>query len=299
MTDKHFITSLLLVFGIDKSIAQLPKGLWKSDSTQKENFNYIVAAPTPNQTKGVVVLLSGLFDPPLSIFFESDLPLTLNKLNYSIIVPVLSQKGDRFDLSDKSLDQLDKLITQYIQTSNLRQEVPIILGGFSIGGTRVLKACTSKDNPLGRLNISHVFAIDPPMDLNRLLTSEVKYGQNFLKGVLEKEMGNVDTEKLAYLSILDINNTDSIRPPSVNGIKIRIYNEPAIEWQMQNRKRDLLDLNLLDQSVYVNHIKRKYPDIDIQLIISKIEGIRKQTGERNPHSWNIVDTDEFIDWISK
>lgn len=136
-------------------LAQLPQNLSKSDSIRIENFNYIVAAPATNQTKGVVVLLPGLFDPPLSIFFESDLPLALNKLNYSIIIPVLSQKGDRFDLSDKSLDQLGKLITQYIQTSNLRQEVPIILGGFSIGGTRVLKACTSKDNPLGRLKISH------------------------------------------------------------------------------------------------------------------------------------------------
>ena len=299
MTFKNLLLALLISFGISFCHAQLPPNMIKSDSTLLENFNYIVGAPIPDQTEGVVVLLPGLFDPPLSIFFESDLPLILNKLNYSIIIPVLSQKGDKFDLSDRSLNQLVNLITQYIQTSNLRQDVPIILGGFSIGGTRILKACTFKDNPLGRLNISHVFAIDPPLDLNRLLSSEAKYGQNFLKGVLEKEMGTVDTEKLTSLSILDINKADSTQPPSVNGIKIRIYNEPAIEWQMDNRKRDLLDLNLLDQSVYVNHIKRKHPDIDIQLVISKIEGMRKQTGDRNPHSWNIVDTDEFIDWISK
>ena len=299
MTLKKLLLTLLISFGISFCYAQLPLNLIKSDSTLSENFNYIAGAPTPNQTKGVVVLLPGLFDPPLSIFFESDLPLILNKLNYSIIIPVLSQKGDKFDLSDRSLNQLVNLITQYIQTTNLRQDVPIILGGFSIGGTRILKACTFKDNSLRRLNIRHVFVIDPPMDLNRLLNSEAKYGQNFLKGVIEKEMGTVDAEKLASLSILDINKIDSTKPITVNGVKIRIYNEPAIEWQMENRKRDLLDINLLDQSVYVNHIKRKHPDIDIQLIISKIEGLRRQTGDRNPHSWNIVDTDEFIDWISK
>ncbi|MDR2285300.1 MAG: hypothetical protein LBE37_18965 [Sphingobacterium sp.] len=296
---KHLAFILLLCAGIDQCLAQLPKGLAKSDSTQVENFNYTLHAPRPNETKGLVVLLPGLFDPPLSIFFESNLPHVLNELNYAVIVPVLSQRGDKFDLSDVTINRLGKLITQYIHASSLRQDIPIILGGFSIGGTRVLKACTVKDSTMSALNISHVFAIDPPLDLNRLLASELKYDEDFLSETLKMEIGELNEEKLASLSVVNINNLAGTTPPHAKGINIRIYNEPALEWQIGIRKRDLLDLNLLDQSVYVNYIKRKHPDLKMELIRSKIEGVRKQTGDRNPHSWNIVDTAELVDWIGK
>lgn len=295
---KYLITSLLLLIGIGNSLAQLPKGLAKSDSTLLENFNYTLDAPRPNETKGVVVLLPGLFDHPLSVFFESDLPAVLNELNYSVIIPVLSQKGDKFDLSEQSVRNLGKLITQYLEVSNLRLDTPVILGGFSIGGTRILKSCAIENSVMAALNISHIFAIDPPLDMRRLLTSDAKYNQNFLKETLENEMGELNEEKLALLSLVDINNIGSIPSLNIKGAKVRFYNEPALEWQIGTRKRDLLDLNLLDQSVYVNFMNRKFPDTNIELILSKIEGTRKQTGDRNPHSWNIVDTDEFIDWIN-
>ncbi|MCY4778813.1 hypothetical protein ORI89_04055 [Sphingobacterium sp. UT-1RO-CII-1] len=298
MVIKNLILVVFLAFTASHCLAQLPQSLTKSDSTLLENFNYTVNVPRPNEAKGVAVLIPGLYDHPFSIFFESSLPQLLNDLNYAVIIPVLSQKGDRFDLSSKSVLQLSRLIKQYIQTSNLRQDIPVILGGFSIGGTRVLKACTSKDSPMKELNISHVFAIDPPLDLNRLLASEAKYDETFIKEVLVEEIGHLDSEKLSSLSLVNINNIASIAPPIIKGVKIRIYSEPALEWQMENRKRDLLDLNLLDQSVYVNFLKRTYSDVNIELVLSKIEGMRIQTDERNPHSWNIVDTDEFIEWIN-
>lgn len=286
-----------LGMGIASCFGQLPENLMKSDSSLAENFNYSLDAPQPNHTKGVVVLLPGLFDSPLSIFFESNLPHLLNELNYAIVIPVLTAKGDRFDLSEKSVLQLGQLVVEYLRTSNLSEDTPIILGGFSIGGTRVLRACTITNSLMNSLNISHVFAIDPPLDLNRLLASEAKYGQRFLKDVLEKEVGTLDREKLTSLSVIDINNIEDVVPPSTRNTKIRIYTEPAIEWHITHRKRDLLDLNLLDHTVYVKLMERKHPDINIELVLSKIEGFRKQTEQRNPHSWNIVDPDEFISWI--
>ncbi|WP_164113042.1 MULTISPECIES: hypothetical protein [Sphingobacterium] len=292
------LLTILFTVGFFSCLAQLPQNLTKSDSTLIENFNYTVNAPRPNEAKAVAVLMPGLYDHPLSIFFESNLAQLLHDLNYAVIIPVLSQKGDRFDLSSKSVLQLSGLIKQYIHTSNLPQDIPVILGGFSIGGTRALKACSANDSPMKELNISHIFAIDPPLDLNRLLASEAKYGQTFLKEVLAKEIGQLDNEKLASLSLVNINNSGSIAPPAIKGVKVKIYNEPAIEWQIESRKRDLLDLNLLDQSVYVNFLNRTHSDVNIELVLSKIDGMRKQTGERNPHSWNIVDTDEFIYWIS-
>lgn len=59
-----------------------------------------------------------------------------------------------------------------------------------------------------------------------------------------------------------------------------------------------MDLNLIDQSILTNHLKSIFPDADVELILSKIKGLRRQTNQRNPHSWNIVDTHELVKWLS-
>lgn len=295
---KSIILTLCFAVVALHGFAQLPQNLLKSDSTAKENFTYIVNVPQQDRIKGVAVLLPGLYDPPLSVFFESRLPHLLNELNYAVIIPVLAEKGDRFDLSKSAILQLTQLVHQYIQSQGLSPAIDIILGGFSAGGTRVLKAITAKDSPMNTLNITHAFAIDPPMDLNRLIQSEERYGNSEIKEVLNKELGELDTKKLAALSVVDLDNLHKTAFYPKDKTKIRIYNEPAIEWQIKNRKRDLLDLNLLDQSVYTNHIKRTYSNANIELVLSNKEGMRVQTQQRNPHSWNIIDEAEFIEWIS-
>jgi alpha-beta hydrolase superfamily lysophospholipase len=280
-----------------RSFAQLPSQLVKKDSTVRENYSYVMPRSGATDLKGVVVLLPGLLDHPLSILFESTLPERLNEIGYDVIIPVITAQNDRFNLTVEACAKTERLIVDYIQSKGMTRDIPVVLGGFSIGGTRVLRMLMN--NIYERLHITRVFAIDPPLDIGRLLASNEKHGYADLSGLLEDEMDQpLDEVVLTAISVVRLDSLSDIPTDAFARVKTRIYNEPAIEWNIRDQKRDLLDLNLLDQSVYVQAIKRKLPEANIELILSKIPGMRQQTQVRNSHSWNIVDETELIDWIT-
>jgi hypothetical protein len=275
----------------------LPSQLVKKDSTVRENYSYVMPRSGATDLKGVVVLLPGLLDHPLSILFESTLPERLNEIGYDVIIPVITAQNDRFNLTVEACAKTERLIVDYIQSKGMTRDIPVVLGGFSIGGTRVLRMLMN--NIYERLHITRVFAIDPPLDIGRLLASNEKHGDADLSGLLEDEMDQpLDEVVLTAISVVRLDSLSDIPTDAFARVKTRIYNEPAIEWNIRDQKRDLLDLNLLDQSVYVQAIKRKLPEANIELILSKIPGMRQQTQVRNSHSWNIVDETELIDWIT-
>jgi hypothetical protein len=214
-----------------------------------------------------------------------------------VIIPVITAQNDRFNLTVEACAKTERLIVDYIQSKGMTRDIPVVLGGFSIGGTRVLRMLMN--NIYERLHITRVFAIDPPLDIGRLLASNEKHGDADLSGLLEDEMDQpLDEVVLTAISVVRLDSLSDIPTDAFARVKTRIYNEPAIEWNIRDQKRDLLDLNLLDQSVYVQAIKRKLPEANIELILSKIPGMRQQTQVRNSHSWNIVDETELIDWIT-
>ncbi|HAO29041.1 MAG TPA: hypothetical protein DCQ68_18025 [Chryseobacterium indologenes] len=80
-------------------------------------------------------------------------------------------------------------------------------------------------------------------------------------------------------------------------IPILIYTEPGIIWQMENRGRDIYDLNVADITAMINLLRLKgHKNAD--LVITNDRGIRPD-GTRHPHSWSIMDSKECLLWILK
>ena len=81
----------------------------------------------------------------------------------------------------------------------------------------------------------------------------------------------------------------------LNGVAIRAYTEPDIEWWMENRRKDYYSMNAIDLAALINalHIAGNN---EAELIITQDQGFRPD-GQRHPHSWSIVDEKELIDWF--
>lgn len=78
---------------------------------------------------------------------------------------------------------------------------------------------------------------------------------------------------------------------------IRTYNDVDVNWWIDNRGRDLYDMNALDQSAMIN-LLRQNGNSNAEFINAYGKGFRME-GDRHPHSWSIVDAGECIRWILK
>ena len=287
---------------ISVSYGQIPKQIYKSDSSKTEGFNYVIPSlnmEKAKDTETVVVILNGFLESPYSVFFESDLVEAFDKAGYTTIIPVLSKSNDGLYLIDAYIKKVHTLITDYLLEKKLPKDSKIILGGFSLGGTRAIKTYIHNLASSDQLNITHVFAIDPPLDFRRFLTAEKKSNHLELTPILANETDPQRLDRyIDSISIFNYEKLENFNTSLFKNIKLRIYNEPDLDWQFNHRNRNLMDLNLIDQSILTNHLKSIFPDADVELILSKIKGLRRQTNQRNPHSWNIVDTHELVKWLS-
>lgn len=79
-------------------------------------------------------------------------------------------------------------------------------------------------------------------------------------------------------------------------IPLRLYSEPDINWQIENRNRDYYGMNVLDCAAMINDLKL-LGNSRAELIITSGKGFRKIQNQRNPHSWSIADEEELMEWI--
>jgi hypothetical protein len=81
-------------------------------------------------------------------------------------------------------------------------------------------------------------------------------------------------------------------------IPVRIYNEPDINWYIDNRRIDFYCINSLDGSAIINWLK-SLGNSNAELMITTNKGYRISQKIRHPHSWSIVDGQELLGWITK
>ena len=70
---------------------------------------------------------------------------------------------------------------------------------------------------------------------------------------------------------------------SILKLPIRIYNEPDINWYMENRYADYSDLNVFDSAAMINWL-RILGNEKAELIITSGKGYRIARKMRHPHS---------------
>jgi hypothetical protein len=233
----------------------------------------------------------------------------LDKIENDGITTLLLNINMRLYLSEEEKASYSKLINSILDDNKVDKS-NLYIGGFSGGGnislllTNHLLKTNNETKPKG------VFVIDSPIDIEKLYynakadiakhASEISYEESlYIVDLLEKSIGNPkdsieNYKKLSpYLSSIDYNENIKY----LKDIKVNLYCEPDLEWQGENRNRKYEELNayMLDKAC---QSLKKLGSTKAKLIKTKNKGFRAN-GEKNPHSWSLVNKKNLLDWINE
>lgn len=205
-------------------------------------------------------------------------------------------------------EQLSNLIMKAIEDNNLNID-NVFIGGMSIGGTVALTLSDYLSKNISSLKPKGVFVVDSPIDLYALYESSQKdiarkdFSEERLSepkwiiNYFEEEFGGKDSlllniQKASPLTV-KTKNIDNIK--NLKSEKLRFYTEPDTLWWKENRQTDFESTNAYTLQKTVELLNDNNWN-NVELIQTKGKGFQNN-GDRNPHSWSIVDTDNLINWI--
>ncbi|SHM83677.1 hypothetical protein [Polaribacter sp. KT 15] len=272
----------------------------KEININSESYELIV----PKNHKELLILFSGFGESNEGI--KSASKLIKSVLDENISVLIIKTNRNLF-LNKFEKEKNAKLVWEVINENNI-QGNEIYIGGFSAGGNLALqlgKYLTFYKN--GEFNPKGIFVVDSPVDLiqlyknckkkikknNSILVNESKFLLNYLNQKIGKPKENLENYKVfsPYL--------DSLK--YIENVKFKktelVFNtEPALEFNRTIYNRSFEETNSfqlknLHRELKINGFKTSY-------IETKNKGYRKN-GERNPHSWSIINESEIIEWIKK
>lgn len=304
---KAYLIVILLVFTRFATAQSINYTLAIPGDTSK---NYYITIHPEKELKGLLLLLPGFGESPKQVLIESDLPTFASKAGYLTIIPAL---GDRsfFYIDKESHEKLNLLLSEVFARYKLYQK-PFFIGGFSFGGTMALQYTQAAYQPASLLQKpTGVFAIDPPLDIERLykcMTStnrpaknpisleEDKYIANRIQQVFQQDP---QTNPNFFWGISPYAQSDPEHTSlhTLGTVSIRIYNEPDINWYIENRQVDYACMNVTDSAGMINWLRSK-GNKKAELIISSNRGYRKSRKSRHPHSWSIVEGERLIHWMN-
>lgn len=300
---KSNLLLLIFVLIITNVFAQSSEKITFPDS---KNY-YYKSIPKANP-RGIIFILPGGGETAERVKNSVYLDDLAVENNYIVIIPSWEDDSDFYFSNEiKFMDRIAKdIVTKY----NVSKD-KISIGGLSGGGMLAIKytelAVRDKNT---YFTPKSIFALDPPLDyenmyyrLNKdiernysdIAVNEAKY---FLKD-MTAAIGTPDKNRDKYIkeSMYSYREKDGGNAKYLINIPILIYTEPGILWQMENRGRDLYDLNCADITAMINLLKLKgHKNAD--LVITNDRGIRPE-GIRHPHSWSIMDPIECLSWITK
>jgi Alpha/beta hydrolase of unknown function (DUF915) len=299
--------SLALSFCVKKPLTKTNEILYQNPKDTTTNY-YIVFKPQI-QTKGLLIILPGYGESPEMATQETTIQNEANKLGLLTVFASLQHGSGSFYIDTLSQGKLDTLILTLQNKYQLRDK-PLYLGGFSLGGSGVVKyaerAYASKVLPKPKA----IFAIDPPLDFERfyrsseyiiriskskIATEESRY---FLERLRYEYQGSPVENPKAYHQISPYSYSDTLQTaikPLLN-CPIMLFSEPDIAWQMKERNRSLYELNTTDCTAMINTLN-SWGNKNAHLMLTSDKGYRKSTGNKNPHSWSIAEADLVVSWL--
>lgn len=267
---------------------------------------YTIIFPSTVPIKGYIFLLPGFSETAERVMQQSSLPRQLAESGLLTIIPTLQDGVFSFGIDDSSQQSFAKIVADVRRRNNITDQ-PFYLGGYSIGGSCVLKYAEEIDQ-----KPSAVFAIDPPIDFEQVYNSSkrnvrlsvntkpngesvflVKKVQEIMHGTPENSIANY--RKISPYSFSDTTQT-AIK--KLLKVPLRIYTEPDIHWWMKERGMDCTSMNSTFLSAMVNELNQ-LGNKNATLITTQNKGYRKPDNSRHPHSWSIVDNEELIKWLQK
>tara|TARA_R110002096_G_scaffold394733_2_gene590028 strand:- start:2026 stop:2955 length:930 start_codon:yes stop_codon:yes gene_type:complete len=299
------ISVLLLVFSCTE-------GKPKNTATNLDEYKLIITDDyelhQPNQHAEAVLILFGGF-PEEAIDIKREFKI-LDKAKKHKIAIVFSNYNQKLWLEKKDAKQLATQLQQIVDSNKLPNE-KIYFGGFSSGGNiAMLIGDYLIENSKIEINPKGIFIVDSPIDLAELYLSSLNnIAQNFsdvsiqesnwLISSLGKRFGDPNEMLSEYekYSVFTSKTKNISNIQNLKNIKIRMYSEPDTTWWKENRMTEYEHTN----AYHIKNLSEKLKQNDftnVEYITTKKRGYRAN-GERHPHSWAIVETEELIDWILK
>jgi hypothetical protein len=268
------------------------------------NNCYTIVYPKSIPYKSFLILIPGFGQSPSDVFIQTDLPSKFAENGILTIIPSLNEGALSFGVdssSQKSLSLIYKDVTSKIKLLDAK----FYIGGFSLGGSCAIKFAEESE-----IKPNAVFAIDPPLDFERVFNSAERNIRQAEDGNINQESaflvskliqlngGSPKERKTVYYQMSPYSFTDSTQ----NAVKrlvntpIKIFCEPDINWWINERGSDLYTMNVLDCSAFINELS-KLGNQNAFLELSQNKGFRKPTNSKHPHSWSIVNSDDLIHWL--
>jgi hypothetical protein len=230
--------------------------------------NYYVTVYPQGKITGCLILLPGFGELPKETLIESNIFKFASSAGYLTIIPAL---GDRsfFYIDKISHQKLEQFIDEVFKKYNLNEN-SFFIGGHSFGGTmavqyteRAYLSNSSLKKPAG------VFAIDPPLDIERLYhcmtttnrpaknpvsVQEDNYVSNRIKAEFKNEP-ETNPEFFWDISPYSQSDREHRSLKTLVTIPVRVYNEPDINWYIDNRAVDFYCINAIDSAAMINWLK--------------------------------------------
>ncbi|MGN6494515.1 MAG: hypothetical protein ACTHLE_21165 [Agriterribacter sp.] len=271
---------------------------------------YIAVVPQNGQIDSFMFLLDGFGNfSPQDILVQTGLPKYAAQKNILTIMPILKTGGLYFGSDTASQQSLKELI-ELVAAKYKLQGKPFYIGGFSIGGTCVVKYAELAAQNNYPVKPKAVFAVDPPLDWERFyngakrvvrlsppgkVNSEVTY----IVDRIEKEMGGTPETALANFhnnSPYSFSDTTQRAVKALIKTPVMIISEPDIQWWLAQRGYDYSYINIADHAAMISELQKLGNDKAI-LVTTTNKGYRKPQNNRHPHSWSIADPEQTIKWL--
>ncbi|GHA36198.1 hypothetical protein GCM10007103_17110 [Salinimicrobium marinum] len=259
----------------------------------------------PENPEAVLILFGGF--PETAENIENGFPITESALENNVAVSYLNYNRKLWlEESDKS--QLANNIKEMINTNDLPSD-KIYFGGMSSGGNiALLIGNYLSQNAEYDLSPSGVFVIDSPVDIAALYRiaeqniernfSQASVGESsFMLNYFKPQLGNPDEEIEPYEKrapfTFETKNAQNLE--NLKNTKLRFYTEPDKTWWKENMGIDYEQMNAFHLKRLSNYLTSQ--DFKkIEYITTEDKGYRAN-GERNPHSWSIVDKEDLLQWM--
>ena len=299
---------ILIVFISSISFGQKLEKVYLNPKDSTANM-YIAVIPEGISTKAFMFLLDGFGASPQNVLLQSELPVYAAKQGILTVLPILNTGPLYFGVDNASQQSLNNQIETVIDKYHL-QGKDFYIGGFSIGGSCVVRYAELAVRNNYKTKPKAVFAIDPPLDWERFYNSakrvvrlsdpaKVNGEVTYMIGRIEKEMnGTPQTALENFYNISPYSFSDTTQRAVKTLIKtpIMIISEPDIQWWLSQRGYDLSCINITDQVAMINELQ-KLGNNKAVLITTTDKGYRKPGNNRHPHSWSIADPVQLTNWL--
>jgi hypothetical protein len=303
------IILLLAVFITNIAICQKIETVHLDKKDSSINM-YVAVVPENGPIVSFMFLLDGFgVHSPQDLLTETDLPKYAAQQNILTIIPIL-KTGSLYFGSDTASQQSLKALIELVAAKYKLRGKDFYIGGFSIGGTCVVKYSELAIQNNYPIKPKAVFAVDPPLDWERFYNAarrvvrlsspdKVNGEVTYMIDRIKKEMGGTPETALEnYYNNSPYSFSDTTQGAIKALVKtpIMIISEPDIQWWLSQRGYDYSCINITDQAAMINELQ-KLGNNKAVLITTINKGYRKPNNNPHPHSWSIADPLAIIKWL--